>query len=64
MKIDAQMDLIVTQGTTIQLLCFLAAEFPVQFLTKRYGFKHVLPLLMITWGTVCKALELHLTFIA
>lgn len=31
------------QGTTIQLVCFLAAEFPVQFLTKRYGFKTVLP---------------------
>jgi hypothetical protein len=31
------------QGTTIQLVCFLAAEFPVQFLTKRYGFKRVLP---------------------
>lgn len=30
-------------GTTIQLLCFLAAEFPVQFLTKRFGFKWVLP---------------------
>jgi hypothetical protein len=31
------------QGTTIQLLCFLGAEFPVQFLTKRYGFKNILP---------------------
>lgn len=31
------------QGTTIQLVCFLTAEFPVQFLTKRYGFKRVLP---------------------
>jgi hypothetical protein len=30
-------------GTTIQLVCFLLAEFPVQFLTKRYGFKYVLP---------------------
>lgn len=39
-------------GTTIQLVCFLAAEFPVQFLTKRYGFKWVLPTLMMGWGTV------------
>ncbi|KAF2012952.1 MFS general substrate transporter [Aaosphaeria arxii CBS 175.79] len=39
-------------GTTIQLLCFLAAEFPVQFLTKRYGFKWVLPTMMMGWGTV------------
>jgi MFS family permease len=27
-------------------------EFPVQLLTKRYGFKRVLPLLMMGWGTV------------
>lgn len=33
-------------------MCFLAAEFPVQFLTKRYGFKYVLPTLMMAWGTV------------
>ncbi|CAD6441390.1 0507edf3-df38-4c38-8c09-2cc7e636c6ff [Sclerotinia trifoliorum] len=39
-------------GTTIQLLCFLAAEFPVQFLTKRYGFKYILPIMMMLWGTV------------
>ncbi|KAM0191062.1 hypothetical protein ACHAPI_009126 [Fusarium lateritium] len=39
-------------GTTIQVLCFLLAEFPVQFLTKRYGFKHVLPTLMVCWGLV------------
>ncbi|ORY68386.1 major facilitator superfamily domain-containing protein [Pseudomassariella vexata] len=39
-------------GTTIQLMCFLAAEFPVQFLTKRYGFKYVLPTMMVMWGTV------------
>ncbi|KAH7070622.1 major facilitator superfamily domain-containing protein [Paraphoma chrysanthemicola] len=38
-------------GTTIQLVCFLAAEFPVQFLTKRYGFKYVLPTMMLAWGT-------------
>jgi MFS family permease len=39
-------------GTTIQLVCFLAAEFPVQFLTKRYGFKWVLPTMMVGWSTV------------
>ncbi len=39
-------------GTTIQLLCFLTAEFPVQLLTKRYGFKIVLPILMMAWGMV------------
>ncbi len=39
-------------GTTIQLLCFLAAEFPVQMITKRYGFKKVLPVLMMMWSTV------------
>jgi hypothetical protein len=37
-------------GTTIQLLCFLSAEFPVQFLTKRYGFKYILPTMMLLWG--------------
>jgi hypothetical protein len=42
------------EGTTIQLLCFLTAEFPVQFLTKRYGFKYVLPIMMMLWGTVCE----------
>jgi MFS family permease len=41
------------QGTTIQLLCFLLAEFPVQMLTKRYGFRLVLPILMMAWSTVC-----------
>lgn len=40
------------QGTTVQLLCFLAAEFPVQILIKRYGFKQILPLMMMGWGTV------------
>lgn len=39
-------------GTTIQLLCFLACEFPVQMLTKRYGFRYVLPTMMMAWGTV------------
>ncbi|KAL2061446.1 hypothetical protein VTL71DRAFT_7719 [Oculimacula yallundae] len=39
-------------GTTIQLLAFLTAEFPVQFLTKRYGFRRVLPVLMMMWSTV------------
>ncbi|GAB7354555.1 hypothetical protein MBLNU459_g5010t1 [Dothideomycetes sp. NU459] len=39
-------------GTTVQLLAFLTAEFPVQLLIKRYGFKQVLPILMMMWGTV------------
>ncbi|KAK0657863.1 major facilitator superfamily transporter [Cercophora newfieldiana] len=39
-------------GTTIQLVCFLAAEFPVQLITKRYGFRRVLPIMMFAWGTV------------
>ncbi|CAO1638857.1 unnamed protein product [Sympodiomycopsis kandeliae] len=30
----------------------LDREFPVQFLTKRYGFRRVLPTLMLGWGTV------------
>ncbi|RMZ70176.1 major facilitator superfamily transporter [Pyrenophora seminiperda CCB06] len=38
-------------GTTIQLLCFLVAEFPVQLLTKRFGFKYILPTMMLAWGT-------------
>lgn len=39
-------------GTTIQLVCFLAAEFPVQLLTKRFGFRRVLPVIMVMWSTV------------
>lgn len=39
-------------GTTIQLLAFMTAEFPVQFLTKRYGFRKILPVLMMMWSTV------------
>lgn len=39
-------------GTTIQVLSFLAAEFPVQLLIKRYGFKRILPLLMVGWSIV------------
>lgn len=39
-------------GSTIQLLGFLSAEFPVQVLTKRYGFKYILPAMMMCWGTV------------
>jgi MFS family permease len=42
----------VTQGNSIQLVAFLVAEFPVQFLTKRYGFKYVLPTMMTMWGMV------------
>lgn len=43
---------VYNNGTTIQLVAFLAAEFPVQFLIKRYGFRRVLPILMFAWGTV------------
>ncbi|KAH8898923.1 major facilitator superfamily transporter [Thozetella sp. PMI_491] len=39
-------------GSTIQLLCFLTAEFPVQLITKRFGFRRVLPTLMVCWGLV------------
>lgn len=39
-------------GTTIQLLAFLAAEFPVQLLVKRYGFRRILPTMMMMWGIV------------
>ncbi|PWY95256.1 MFS general substrate transporter [Aspergillus sclerotioniger CBS 115572] len=39
-------------GSTIQLVCFLAAEFPVQLLIKRYGFKRVLPTMMLGWSLV------------
>ena len=50
-------------GTTIQLLCFLAAEFPVQILTKRYGFKYVLPTMMTAWSMVCKSLLVAFHFL-
>jgi MFS family permease len=43
---------LTVQGTTIQLVCFLAAEFPVQLLTKRFGFKRVLPCMMMAWSLV------------
>lgn len=36
----------------MQLVLFLAAEFPVQLLIKRYGFRRVLPLMMIAWSLV------------
>lgn len=39
-------------GNTIQLLAFMAAEFPVQMLTKRYGFRYILPTMMICWSMV------------
>lgn len=39
-------------GTTVQLVCFLATEFPVQLLIKRFGFKQVLPFMMMGWGIV------------
>ncbi|KAI6781201.1 uncharacterized protein J7T54_002557 [Emericellopsis cladophorae] len=34
------------------LVFFLFAEFPVQILTKRYGFKNVLPFVMCAWSLV------------
>lgn len=52
-KLSLILQLTVGQGTTIQLVCFLATEFPVQLLIKRYGFKQILPLMMMLWGTVC-----------
>ncbi|KAK6812497.1 hypothetical protein RU639_011745 [Aspergillus parasiticus] len=39
-------------GTTIQLICFLATEFPAQLLIKRYGFRRVLPIMMMLWSIV------------
>lgn len=39
-------------GATIQLLAFLSAEFPVQLLIKRYGFRRILPVMMVAWSTV------------
>jgi len=39
-------------GYTIQLVAFLSAEFLVQLLTKRYGFRQVLPAMMVAWSTV------------
>ncbi len=53
LEVSLVLQLIVCQGTTIQLVCFLATEFPVQLLIKRYGFKQILPLMMMLWGTVC-----------
>lgn len=43
---------VYNNGTSIQLVCFLAAEFPMIILIKRYGFKTVLPFLMFAWGMV------------
>lgn len=40
------------QGQTVQLVLFLAAEFPVQLLIKRFGFRRVLPLMMVAWSLV------------
>ncbi|KAE8353369.1 MFS general substrate transporter [Aspergillus coremiiformis] len=39
-------------GTTVQLVCFLAAEFPAQLLIKRFGFRRVLPIMMMLWSLV------------
>ena len=43
---------IYNNGTTIQLVAFLTAEFPAQYLAKRYGFRLVMPAMMFCWGTV------------
>lgn len=37
---------------TGDLICFLATEFPVQLIIKRYGFRIVLPAMMIAWSMV------------
>jgi len=50
--IFADTDQDYNNGTTIQLVCFMAAEFPVQLLTKRFGFRRVLPILMMAWSMV------------
>lgn len=39
-------------GTTIQVLAFLAFEFPSQLILSRVGFQRWLPLLMMFWGIV------------
>ncbi|KZF23014.1 MFS general substrate transporter [Xylona heveae TC161] len=39
-------------GSTIQLICFLAAEFPVQLAIKRFGFRKILPIMMMFWSVV------------
>jgi hypothetical protein len=51
-KIKASIHTHTSQGTTVQLLCFLAMEFPVQMLIKRYGFKQILSLMMMGYGLV------------
>lgn len=38
----------------IQRLAFLLAEIPGQMLVMRFGFRVMLPGLMMCWGTVCK----------
>ncbi|EFX05285.1 major facilitator superfamily transporter [Grosmannia clavigera kw1407] len=45
-------DLKINSDDYNNLVCFLAAEFPVQMLTKRLGFKYVLPIMMFCWSTV------------
>ncbi|GHJ89331.1 hypothetical protein NliqN6_5733 [Naganishia liquefaciens] len=39
-------------GSTIQLVCFMAAEFPSQMILSRVGFQRWLPFLMFAWGAV------------
>jgi len=43
---------IYNNGTTIQLVAFLSAEFPAQYLAKRYGFRIIMPSMMFAWGAV------------
>lgn len=43
---------IYNNGTTIQLLAFLSAEFPAQYLAKRYGFRRIVPCMVFAWGAV------------
>ncbi|KAI5450560.1 hypothetical protein NCC49_003015 [Naganishia albida] len=39
-------------GSTIQVICFMAAEFPSQMILSRVGFQRWLPFLMFAWGAV------------
>ncbi|OJJ46645.1 hypothetical protein ASPZODRAFT_132743 [Penicilliopsis zonata CBS 506.65] len=39
-------------GSSIQLVCFLTAEFPVQMVIKRLGFRRVLPVMVMLWSIV------------
>ncbi|PVH98062.1 MFS general substrate transporter [Periconia macrospinosa] len=52
MMFGLQLDRGNVSNALSDLLAFMSAEFPVQLLTKRYGFKKVLPTLMLGWGVV------------